>query len=371
MFSISLIVALVAFVFASDKPSIIKNVNCHTIISLFAMLLVLSGFKRENIFSPIIKVFSNIRNLPLLSLFLIMCVFFSSMLVTNDIALIFFVPLTIEIFKKSDKDNFLLPVLILENIAAIRGSLLTPFGSPQNLYFFNNTSINAFDFIKHMSPLCIMSFLLICLYVLFIFRRNLKEKIIIDLEFPNISSKLNKKQISYIALFICVVLAIVLRLESYPFYIVVLLISIICFLIDKEIFKSVDYFLLLTFFCFFFFSNCICQNVTIANFLRNSINGREYIWVILLSQIISNVPATIILFPFCDGKYSLLIYASDTAGLLFILGSLANIIILRLYKKEFAHNIKKYILAFLKYSTTFFAIVVIPGFLIAENWQFI
>ena len=65
------------------------------------------------------------------------------MFVTNDVSLIIFVPLTIILFRAGNKEKYTVPVLVLENIAAVRGSLLTPFGSPQNLFLFSQSGVTA------------------------------------------------------------------------------------------------------------------------------------------------------------------------------------------------------------------------------------
>ena len=95
--------------------------------------------------------------MPALAIFLIFGVFFSSMFVTNDVSLIIFVPLTIQLFRQGGKERYLLPVISMENIAAVRGSLLTPFGSPQNLFLYGQLEISAGRFILHMLPLCVLS----------------------------------------------------------------------------------------------------------------------------------------------------------------------------------------------------------------------
>ena len=52
-------------------------------------------------------------------------------------------------------------MLTLENIAAVRGSLLTPFGSPQNLFLYGQASVTAWHFMLHMLPLCALSAVLL------------------------------------------------------------------------------------------------------------------------------------------------------------------------------------------------------------------
>ena len=137
---------------------------------------------------------------------------------------------------------------------------------------------------------------------------------------------------------------------------------------DVKIFKNVDYVLLVTFLCFFVFSHQVAANGKIAEFLSGAVAGREYWWSIGLSQIISNVPASIVLYPFST-NFAGLIYGADTAGLVSIIGSLASVINYRIYIREYPGTGKKFLIVFTLISWAFFAIVVVPGLLLSR-WPF-
>ncbi|WP_407720905.1 citrate transporter [Ruminococcus sp. JE7B6] len=92
--------------------------------------------------------------------------------------------------------------------------------------------------------------------------------------------------------------------------------------------------------------------------------NHEYLWSILLSQAISNVPAAIVLYPFAVNRGALL-YGLDSAGLCTLIGSLASVINYRLYVRDYPGNGKKFILVFTIISLAFFAIVAVPGYLIS------
>ena len=98
-------------------------------------------------------------------------------------------------------------------------------------------------------------------------------------------------------------------------------------------------------------------NDAIAGFLRRSVGGNEYWWSIGISQIISNVPASIVLWPFTDSLKAL-IYGLDTAGLVTVIGSLASVINMRIYTREYPGNGMAFMKVFEKISLAFFAIVV-------------
>ena len=137
------------------------------------------------------------------------------------------------------------------------------------------------------------------------------------------------------------------------------------FLLDRKLYRRVDYVLLLTFLCFFIFSSSIAANPGISAFLKRSVAGAEYWWGILLSQLISNVPAAIVLWPFTENLSGLL-YGVDTAGLCSLIGSLASVINYRIYVREYPGRGGKFIKTFTLISWAFFLIVVLPGYFLSR-----
>jgi Na+/H+ antiporter NhaD/arsenite permease-like protein len=333
------------------------------------MLCVLEGFKQENIFEPVINFSKKFKTMATLSLFLIFGVFFTSMFVTNDVSLIIFVPLTILLFRKGDKEKYILPVISMENIAAIRGSLLMPFGSPQNLFLFGQSNTSVWNFMLHMSPLCVGSGILLIIFVLVLYRKNVKEEfktVEIEEKKEPVSTKIKIRKIAYLILFAMIILTIVTRTKYWPIAVAIVIIVIAA--VNIKLFIQVDYVLIFTFLCFFVFSSSIAANPKISDVLNKAVAGNEYWWAIGLSQIISNVPASIVLYPFTK-NFAGLIYGADTAGLVSLIGSLASVINYRIYVREYPDKGFKFIKTFTLVSWAFFVIVVIPGFLLSR-WKF-
>ena len=368
MLLVSLIAALVSLIITPPDKGLLKNIDWHTLGTLFMMLTVLEGFKQESLFNPLIKLSSNFKTMATLSLFFIFGVFFTSMFVTNDVSLIIFVPLTILVFRELKREECILPVISMENIAAIRGSLLMPFGSPQNLFLYQQSGVNALRFMLHMSPLCVGSGILLIVFVLIMYRKELKKKT------ASFSGNLIKewrdedkaKRTMYVILFVLILTTIVTRTKFWP--IAVLLVIAGVFAVNRKLFKSVDYVLLVTFLCFFIFSSSVSSNPIVSTVLKKAVAGNEYWWAIGLSQIISNVPASIVLYPFTE-NFAGLIYGADTAGLCSLIGSLASVINYRIYVREYPGKGMDFIKVFTLISWAFFVIVVIPGFLLSK-WPF-
>lgn len=363
MLSVSLLAALVSLFITPPSAALLAGIDWHTLAMLFMMLTVLEGFKKENIFLPLIRLTSRISSMVGLSLFLVFMVFFSSMFVTNDVSLIIFVPLTILLFRSGGKEGYILPVISMENIAAVRGSMLTPFGSPQNLFLFGQSGVRAGTFMVHMLPLWILSGLLLVLFVLGLFRRNLRLPIRFNAEQTGglWLPERKKYRALYILLFALILFTIVSRTELWAYITGLVFLSVLIF--DRKTLLKTDYVLLVTFLCFFIFSSSISSNPTISAFLQRAVRGREYWWGILLSQAISNVPAAIVLYPFSENLPALL-YGVDSAGLCSLIGSLASVINYRIYVREYPGQGGAFIKVFTLTSLAFFALVVIPGYLL-------
>ena len=365
MLTASVLAAIAALIITPPSVKLVSDIDWHTLAALFMMLTVLEGFKKENIFQPLLKAAGKITTMAGLSCFLVFSVFFTSMFVTNDVSLIIFVPLTIILFKTADKEKYILPVITMENIAAVRGSLLTPFGSPQNLFIFSQSGVSALRFIRYMFPIWIISGVLLVVFVLFLYRKDLREKAVISPDAFDDGKTHNKLlHIIYIVLFLIVIITIVSRTGFW--WVSAAVIAVTVLIADRKTLAKTDYVLLFTFLCFFVFSSSIASNESISNALSDAVAGREYIWGILLSQAISNVPASIVLYGFAENRGAL-IYGLDTAGLCSLIGSLASVINYRIYVREYPENGKKFIKVFTLISLAFFAFVVIPGYLLSRN----
>ena len=366
MLTVSLLAAAVALIITPPTKQLLTDIDWRTLGTLLMMLCVLEGFKRENVLRPLVALAADLKRMTTLSLFLIFGVFFSSMFVTNDVSLIIFVPVTILLFREGGKERYILPVLTMENIAAIRGSLLTPFGSPQNLFLFGQSGVSAGRFLLHMLPMAAMSAVLLVVFVLVLYRKDPREQIGAGVSLPPWQPEGKKRRIVYLALFLFILLVIVTRTRLWPLAVLVVLGGILA--VDRKLLLQVDYVLLVTFLCFFVFSSSIGANPSIGAFLQRAVARHEYWWAIGLSQLISNVPATIVLYPFTE-NFAGLIYGADTAGLCSLIGSLASVINYRIYVREYPGQGGRFIRTFTLVSWAFFLIVVIPGYLLSF-WPF-
>ena len=372
MLTVSVIAAGVALIITPPSADLLTRIDWRTLGTLFMMLTVLEGFKKENVFEPLIRFSTHFCSLRSLVLFLVFGVFFTSMFVTNDVSLIIFVPLTITLLRQAGKEHFILPVISLENIAAVRGSMLMPFGSPQNLFLYGRFGVSAPVFILHMLPLSAFSGILLIIFICVLLRHE-KETLsfeVADCEVSDTGSadaeKTSLRRKVYPLLFLLVLAVIVSRTGLWPYAVLVIALSML--VLDRSILVRTDYVLLATFLCFFVFSSSITSNERISALLRGLVANNEYWWAIGISQIISNVPASIVLWPFTVNNAGL-IYGLDTAGLCSLIGSLASVINYRIYVREYPGRGRAFIRTFTLTSWAFLAIVIVPGYLLSF-WPF-
>lgn len=336
VFLVSFVLALVTSLFS---PPRLEYIDASVLASLFCLMAVIAGFEKLKILDiiavNILKKFNKARGV---SLALILITFVASMFITNDVALITFVPITIIIGKKSQFDP--IRIIILQTLAANIGSSLTPMGNPQNLFIYNYYNIGVKDFFMTTGIFVMLG--LLWLIVLNIRVPEEELKFHLDL----ITLKSREMMVVYLTLFILIILSI-FRVLDYRLAFVITLIVI--FVMDKSIFKKIDYFLLLTFICFFISIGNLSNSELINDHIMVLLNGKykAYYASIGMSQIISNVPAAILLSGFTDTWKSILL-GVNIGGMGTLIASLASVISYKFYIKSY--NGEGYLLKFHKYN---------------------
>ena len=169
----SFILAFIScFVVPPDKEYF-KYIDTATIIILFCLMLVISGLKEVGLFQHIGEALLNkIKTERQLILVLVLLCFFASMFITNDVALITFVPLGILIINMANMNNSLCFTITLMTISANLGSMLTPIGNPQNLYLYSISNFSVIKFILIMLPYTIISVVLLLICILLMYSKK-------------------------------------------------------------------------------------------------------------------------------------------------------------------------------------------------------
>ena len=366
VFVVSLFAALFSLLVSPPTPERFLSLDWRTLFTLYMLLLVLEGFKKEKMFYPFFKLTDRFKTIKGLSLFLVAVVFFLAPFITNDVSLVTFVPLTILIFKGIRKEKHLLEIVILENIAAISGAFLTPFGNPQNLFIYTNTAVSPTSFILHMVPMWSVGLIGLYFAVSFIFRKDPKEPIYLDERIDHESPDPDKRglRIFYLVLLFLLLIEIITRIFNFIDIVMIVLAALLIF--DRKVFKKVDYYLLSTFFFFFLFSSSVADIPIVKEYLSSHVGGNEYWWGLGISQIISNVPGTALLLDFST-NYTALLYGVNAAGMGTIVGSLASLITFSIYNKEYPEEKKNFFKYFHFFSLCFLVLYVVTALPIL-NW---
>ncbi len=258
----------------------------------------------------------------------------------NDTSLFIFIPFIISLSRNSSLD--LVKSVIFITLAANIGSSLTPIGNPQNIIIWQKYNVGFLEFIIFMLPFFVIN-TTILLFLSFLFFPKKRINITIP---PKIF--VNKK----LTLISILLFASTLFLSHIGLNIEALAVTVIVLSIfSREILKGTDYILILLFALIFINFNEISY-LLVENNLINSviIKKNSFICSVIISQIISNVPATIILSNFLS-NWKTIALGVNIGGTGLIIGSLANIITLRLT------NIK--INDFHKISLPYFVIILI------------
>lgn len=343
--SIAVLLAVVsAFVIHPDKEYI-KYIDFRTLAILFCLMAVMAGLQKVGLFRYVAeKLLGKVSHIRGLTFILIMLCFFSSMLITNDVALITFVPFTfivLNMIMGEESEKFIVPVVVMQTIAANLGSMLTPIGNPQNLYLYGKTTMNFASFMLFMLPYTVIAFALLAVWCL-LFRYKGEKKIELNIEQNTGVAQYKKQLLVYGVLFALCILTVA-HVISYMVTLGIVL--LIVFVLDRHVLKEVDYALLLTFVGFFVFIGNMGRVPAFNAFIQHIIDGNEVLTSVVASQFMSNVPAALLLSGFTD-RYELLIVGTNLGGLGTLIASMASLISFKYIGKEYGHLKGRYMLYF-------------------------
>ena len=303
-------------------------IDFKVLILLFNLMVVVAAFKELKVLDSIaIGLLKKCNTYTSISLALVFITFISSMIVTNDVALITFVPLSIVIARKANIN--VLKIVVFQTLAANLGSSFTPMGNPQNLFIYSFYNLSPIDFFKITLPIVILAVLFLVLLVF----KDKKMNLSLDLEDVKID---NKRDVYLFGGLFLIILLSVFHVIDYK---VTFLITVIMVLIlNKKLFSQVDYSLLITFIGFFIFVGNISTMDVVKNFMEGILNSPQstFLASVLSSQVISNVPATMLLSGFTD-HFKELLLGVNIGGMGTLIASLASVISYKIYASEFGN----------------------------------
>ena len=355
---IAALLSLFSAFFVPPSAEYLEYMDWRVLALLFCLMLVVAGLQDIGLFRFLgLRLLKRIRTARQLSLLLVGLCFFSAMLITNDVALITFVPFAVMILEMAGQSRMLIPVVVLQTIAANLGSMLTPIGNPQNLYLYSAFSIPMGTFLLEMLPLTLLSLAML------IFSVILLPKAELTVTAPEEPAPPPTGRLVFYLLLFLTALSCVVRLLPWPAMLIILILAVFCG--DRKRFLSVDYFLLLTFVCFFLFIGNMERIPAVSSLLQSLIQGRELLLGVLLSQCISNVPAAILLSGFTDAVKPLL-YGVNIGGLGTLIASLASVISYRAYGDSKGAAKGAYMKTFTVYNLIYLVILTMAAVLLLE-----
>jgi len=358
VFLIAFILAIISTFFVPISTNYLEYINFKVLIIMLTLMIAVAGFYETHFFDYVAtKLILRFKNIRWIGIVIIMTTFFLSMLLTNDAVLLTLVPFTIFITRHTNHHKEAIIIIILQTIAANLGSALTPMGDPQNIYLYAFYNINFIEFIQTTFPITFFGFILILFTGLNMIKNEKAEHNIIDHKIRF------EKLLIYILLLINALLIVLRVIDMYYSLVITLLITII---FSRHLLRKVDYPLLMTFFSFFILTGNLSQIAFIKELIDGLLNSYTSIYFtsLLTSQLISNVPAAVLLSTFTSPiYYKALLQGVNVGSMGTIIGSLASLISFKYIIKEYKNDIKIYLFKYSIISIIYILIITLILFL--------
>lgn len=351
---VAIVLAVLSSIWNPPSKTYLEFIDFRVLGILLSLMLVMAGLQENGVFHILgRKLVGRCTNTRRLGFVLVFLCFFSSMFLTNDVALITFVPFAILTLQMTKKEKMLIPIVTAQTIGANLGSMLTPMGNPQNLYLYGLSKMSFIDFLCLMLPYTIVAGVVLLVFVLV----QKKENLSLDLKEENKrQGKWNKRQVIIYFILFGVCISTVLRLVEW--YVVLGIVISFILIMDWRVLKKADYCLLFTFIGFFIFIGNIGAISSVRDMLLYVLNERETLIAIGASQIISNVPAAILLSGFTK-NYEALIIGTNLGGLGTLIASMASLISYKQLVNAFPEQKGKYVLYFTVVNVLFLVVLLL------------
>lgn len=334
----SLVLAVASMALVPPSADYLDYIDVRMLCILFCFMAVVAGMRECHLFGALAgRLLAGRHSHRTLCLILVMLPFFCSMFVTNDVALITFVPFTILVLGMAGRDASILPVVVLQTLAANLGSMLLPFGNPQNLYIYSRFDLGFSDLMLLLAPFVIAGGVVLCLMCLGFDRDEVHVEMSRDRDV--------RSRGLLVLMFVLFALCILTVLRMAPWQ-AVLVVTVVCIAVARPgILGRVDYGLLLTFVFLFIFTGNIAHVDAVGSALGSLMSWDPALASFLVSQVISNVPAATLLSGFTDSWQGLLV-GTDVGGFGTPIASMASMISLGIYSKTENADTRRYLLWF-------------------------
>lgn len=388
---VAILLAVISMIFIPPDQQYPEYIDFRTLGILFGLMTCVAGVQQLGVFDRLAgMLLRKVSSRMAITSVLVMLCFFSSMLLTNDVALITFVPFSLILLQRKKElfdEKWILRIVVMQTIAANLGSMLTPIGNPQNLYLFGLAQMRIEKFILLMLPYSVMAFLVLIIWIILasgisrIYARddqkqdqttikNIQDNKITfskeDGRHQLSEEKHSEKSISFSWKLWCYCVLFLLGLlvvgRVLPWSVFAVFVLVFTFAADRKTLMKVDYSLLGTFAALFIFIGNLGRIEVFRQFLERMIRGREMVTSVLASQVMSNVPAAILLSGFTDAIPNLIV-GTNIGGLGTLIASMASLISFKYIAREYPAQKGRYFCMF-TLANVFFLLVMLIVYLV-------
>ena len=341
-------------------------VDLHTIGLLFSLMAAMAGLSRAGVFRVACKrLLAAVRGTRPLILALTLLAFFSSMLITNDVALVTFVPLALLALDPLRSPRLTCFTVVMMTVAANLGSMLTPVGNPQNLYLYSASGMSLGAFSALVAPYAALSLAMLVL-VIVVAGHALKRG---GMEGPadasrgraprTAASELPAPRAAAVAPWVVVFLVSLLAVaHAVPVGVPVVAAVAAGLLFDRGALAHVDFGLLITFVAFFVFVGNMGRLEAVDALIARIVSGHELIVSVAASQVLSNVPTAILLSGF-TADIPALIVGTNLGGLGTLIASMASLISYKQLALWLPAHKGRYLAMFTLWNAAFLAVLLL------------
>ena len=335
--SIALLLAVVSAFFVPPSTAYIGYIDWNTLALLFSLMAVMKGYQQAGAFLYLANgLLKHVRSSRALLGVLVFLPFLLSMVVTNDVALITFVPFGLVVLRMAGQEGQVIPLVVLQTLAANLGSMLTPMGNPQNLYLYGKSGMGFGDLCLLMLPYVAVSG--VCIAACILLRRATPvERTAVPVELAG------PKRLALCTLGFA--LCLLGLFEVVNALVVCAIIALFLLLFDRQLLASVDYSLLGVFAAFFIFIGNLSGVELFRGFLSGALAGHVELVAVLASQVTSNVPAALLLSGFTS-QWGSLIVGCNLGGLGTLIASMASLISYKEISRAYPAQRGKYFAVF-------------------------
>lgn len=368
---VAVVLALCSCAAVPPDAAYAEYVDLRTIGMLFSLMTIMCGLSRLGVFSIACRhLLGVVRGPRRLALALTLLAFFSSMLITNDVALVTFVPFALLALRSLDSPRHACFTVVMMTIAANLGSMLTPIGNPQNLYLYSVSHMRIGEFVLLMLPYAAASLaLLVGAIALF---GKIPERTQTSAtrgakpddnehadEIPQLATDADDpapsplRVLPWATLFVLTLLSVA---HILPYQAIVVATIAVALIADRRALAHVDYALLVTFIAFFVFVGNVGRIEMVSTALAQLIDGHELAVSVIASQVLSNVPAAILLSGFTS-NFAALVVGTNLGGLGTLIASMASLISYKQVALVLPREKGRYFMLFTVWNVAFLAIL--------------